>query len=517
MIIRKPYAFLIRHFKKIHIFLLLLCAYIYYKTLQLSSFINEFMELGTYDSYLEPITKYIPGLVIISIILVIVLTAALILLLRHKGKPWKLYLLPIVEYAIMIVVFSMTKSFFNTYTGTTETTNIRMIHDLLFITNILQYPVFLLWLMRVFGVDLNKFNFQSDEEYLELESADREELEININIDKHSFKRTWKRLLRNMNYVYQEHKFICFGIIMICMVFLVFNGYRYFFVTNKTYKEGQELVANNFTIKINKSYYTDKDYTGNKISDKSSFVVVDLNIKNNIEPREVNLSQFHVMNGISNSTTTYEVYGTEFQDFGKTYEKLELKRDEEQNLILVFKVDKDLKPDKFVLYYQEFVEGLGMLRKIKVNIQNVSEIKTEKAKNLGEDLNFTLQGKKETISLDSYSISDMINYTHRTCSVNGCSNATEIYTAQTGYRVLSISFASGDFEGEDMIDFSTKYGKIKYIDSKGKTKVVEVKNTLTRDYYGKYLYLKVPEDMEDATSINMEYIVRNKKYVYKLR
>ena len=51
MIIRKPYAFLIKHFKKIHIILLFLSAFIYYKHLQITSFVNEFMRLETYDIY----------------------------------------------------------------------------------------------------------------------------------------------------------------------------------------------------------------------------------------------------------------------------------------------------------------------------------------------------------------------------------------------------------------------------------------------------------------------------------
>ena len=40
-----------------------------------------------------------------------------------------------------------------------------------------------IFLLKTNGVDLKKFNFQSDEEYLELSSADHEELEINIEFD----------------------------------------------------------------------------------------------------------------------------------------------------------------------------------------------------------------------------------------------------------------------------------------------------------------------------------------------
>ena len=58
MIFRKPYAFLIKNFRKIHIFLLFLCGFILYKTMQLSSFVKEFITYVSYDPYLEPITNY---------------------------------------------------------------------------------------------------------------------------------------------------------------------------------------------------------------------------------------------------------------------------------------------------------------------------------------------------------------------------------------------------------------------------------------------------------------------------
>ena len=106
MIIRKPYAFLIRHFKKIHILLLALCAFIYYKNLQLSSFIGEFIQLQTYDAFAEPISKYASFPAMLSMGIIIVGSLALVILLKHKQKPWKLYLLPIIEYTALFVIFN---------------------------------------------------------------------------------------------------------------------------------------------------------------------------------------------------------------------------------------------------------------------------------------------------------------------------------------------------------------------------------------------------------------------------
>lgn len=517
MIIRKPYAFLIKHFKKIHIFLLILCGYIYYKNMQLRGFINEFISLGTYDAYNEPITKYVSFLVIISMLLVIIGSVTLVILLRHKEKPWKLYILPIVEYTVMLIAFIVAKNFFNSYTGGVETTVARAVRDILFITSILEYPVIAIILMRIIGLDLHKFNFTMDKEYLELDSKDREELEININIDKESFKRGYKRLLRNINYVYQEHKLICNIIILILFIILAKNTYTYIFVTHKAYKQGDVLNANGYTITINNSYYTDKDYKGDIISKKSDFIVLDLTIKNNAESREIDLNKFHIMNGINNYITTNKTYETEFKDYGKTYQTKELKRDETINFIMIFKVDKNLRTNRFVLYYQEITGANPYLRKIKLNINDVSQIKTHETINIPDDMTFEVLNKKETVNFEDVEILPSIDYTHRICTTTSCGTKKTTYTAKSGYTILKISFSSTDYEGKDMIDFSTEYGKIKYIDSKNKERVLEVKNPIDKVYYGKYLYITVPDDIINAKTIEIEYTVRNNKYIYKLR
>ena len=60
MIIKKPYIFLIKHFRQIHIFLLVMGLFIYIKHTSLVTFIRDFMEYTAYDPTTDPISKYIP-------------------------------------------------------------------------------------------------------------------------------------------------------------------------------------------------------------------------------------------------------------------------------------------------------------------------------------------------------------------------------------------------------------------------------------------------------------------------
>ncbi len=516
MIIRKPYAFLIKHFKKVHIVLLLICFYLYYITNKVNAFLNEFSELGTYDSYNEPITKYLSLFTMLSLIVLIAASISLVLLLKKKEKPWKLYLFPVVGYATMFIVYTLLIGFFDTYDGNLQKAVFRAYLDLMGIVTILQFPSIIVFVIRILGLDLNKFNFKFDEEYIDLSNDDKEELEININIDKDNIKRQIKRLIRNTNYVYQEHKFVCNCIILILVGILAKNAYTYAFVTNKSYSVGQSFTADGYTIKLNKSYFTDKDYNGKVISKESNFIIVDVTITNHDEKRDLDLAKFHIMNGTNDYTYTAKTYGTEFQDLGTAYKSKELRRDESLNMILVFKVSNKLKENRFVLYYQELNGGNIHLRKIKLNLDNISEIKKEQTLLIGEEFKFKVKNKTETVIFEEYQILDKFDYTYRICHTSSCSNLSGTYTSPKDYKVLKIAFASDTYEGKDMIDFSSRYGKINYIDN-NKSKSVEIKSPIQKTYYGKYLYIKVPAAIETSQSIELEYTVRNKNYVYKLR
>ena len=518
MIIRKPYAFLIKNFKKIHIFLLILCGYIFFKNSQTRSFVSEFLNLGSYDMYNEPISLYINVIVIIALLIVIILFGILVILLRHKNKPWKLYLIPALEYLFMLITFIFTTSFFNNYNSATGTTTIRAIGDLLTISSLLQYPVILILLIRIFGVDINKFNFKTDEEYLELATEDREEFEINIEIDKESFKRAYKKFIRNLSYVYEEHKFIVNSIIGLIVIIFVGLTYKYIFIDHKSYKEGQILNSSGYTIKINNSYYTNKDYKGDIISKKNNFVIIDLNIKNNVSKREINFNRFHIMNKTNNYSYTFKTYGEEFSDLGTTYEKKEFKTGEEINLIMVFKVDKKLDRDKFVLYYQEFNNNKPYLRKIKLNIKDLSKIENQKQVELGDEITITEGNKKKDLLIENIELGNIFTYSYQNCTTSsGCQTTTSDITNRSNEEILKIEFISDSFEGEDLIDFSHKYGKIDYIDNKDKKHSVTIKNAVPKKYFGKYMYIRVPSDIKDSKDISLVYIVRNKKYSYKIK
>lgn len=514
MIIRKPYAFLIKNFRKIHIVLLILSLFVAYKLINVNSFVYEFMKLGTYDSYNNPITKHITILLQVAIIFLFVGSGALILLLRYKKKPWKIYLVPFIEYLALFFVLNMIKSFFNGYTSSVETTDLRLSRDLLTIFIIVQLASIGIFIMRVFQLDIKKFNFNSDEEFLELSEKDREEIEIRLDVDSNSIKRTYRKLFRNIGYVYAEHKIICNFIISILFVVIVFSIYKFIFITNKIYKEGQNYNANGYTMKINKAYFTDKDSSGNIITKDKDFIIVDVTITNNIERRKLNLDNFHLKNGTSDFITTAQTYADEFSDLGKCIDtNEELRRGQTIDTIIIFKVDKINKNKNYVLYYQEN-ENNNKLRKIKLNIDDVSKLKKAKHFNLGDTLKLKSYNVDEDLSFDSYEILNTTNYYIRSCSTTLCDRIEKEYTAPPGNNILEIDFGSDDFEVKDVIKLLEEHGKIIYNDSDDIEQEINITDAIKQNYYGKKLYLLIPNSITDDTKFKFKIIYRNNQYFY---
>lgn len=517
MIIKSPYSFLIKHFKKIHIGLLLISIYVYIKSMNLYSFVKQFLSLGTYDYYSEPISKYATILVYLAILVIIVLTATILLLLKHKKKPWKLYLVPIVNYALLLITIILTANFFQNYTGQTETTTIRALRDFLLITTFPQYVFFIILIIRILGIDLKKFNFTADQEFLELTNEDKKEYEINIEIDKESYKRLLKRFIRNLGYIYQEHKKIVITIITILMIILLYNSYKFIFITNKTYKIGDTFQNSGYEITINNAYFTDKDYKGDIVDKKNNFIIVDVTIKNNANKRKINFNRFHIMNGVNNYSPTSKTYETYFQDLGTAYEEKTIAKGETYNTILIYRVDQKLPKNRFVMYYQELDGNTNHLRKIKLKSQDLSKINELSTISFGKSAKLTINKKEENISFDNLVFKTTTMYAKKICSLSDCYPKDENFTVTSGYTILEMDFSSDEIDGKDMIDFLSKYGKINYIDSKGKQRTLTIKNAVDKSYYGKYIYIKSPKDIEQAKKIYLDITIRNNKYRFEIK
>ena len=519
MVIRKPYAFLIKNFKKIHIALLLFSLYIYYKVIKTNQFVGDFISLGAYNESIDSITKYITSILLIVIVLSFLGNLALILLLRHKDKPWKLYLVPAITYGVLFFILIWARSFFAFYDGSETGADIRLIRDIIFISTIAQFPIVLIYSMRILGLDISRFNFRMDEEYLEMDKEDRQELEINFNIDYHMFIRFFNKAKRYVKYFYLEHKKICNAIFAVIAIIILRKIIVFVFITNKSYKEGQVYNANGYTIVINNSYYSDKDKGGNKIEGGKAFVVVDASLTNNRDERELDLNNFHIIKGIDDYTQESTTYAKSFDDLGKTVDSIQkIKKGQTIRTILIYKVnrDKKVRTNKYVLYYQELNGGNDThLRKIRLKIKDLSVLSVNKTLKMTDEMPIKTSKYDDAIRFESAKLKDKTKFVKGEIASTAYEFMDAEVVAPEGNKILELEFSSQEIEGKELIDFSSNYGKIKY-DDNNKDKVIKIKSAVGRKYYGKNLYILVPNTIESVDKIELIYTIRDKRYTIKL-
>ena len=109
-----------------------------------------------------------------------------------------------------------------------------------------------------------------------------------------------------------------------------------------------------------------------------------------------------------------------------------------------------------------------------------------------------------------------MSYVGRNCSSSKCSNVNLELVSDGSYKIMEITFGSEYATVKNMVDFLTKYGKINYKDSNSEDEVCEVVNAIGRQYYGKSVFLRIPNEVSTSNELSFDFIIRNKHYVYKL-
>ena len=100
MVLRKPYAFLIKHFRLIHMIITIILTYLVFKSRSIYLFLNRVIEdsVNKYDAI-----NYINYGIYILVIILIGLWIVVYWLLKYKDKPRNVYIFSISEYIIISV------------------------------------------------------------------------------------------------------------------------------------------------------------------------------------------------------------------------------------------------------------------------------------------------------------------------------------------------------------------------------------------------------------------------------
>ena len=526
MILRKPYAFFIKHFRFIHFILALLMGYMALKLTGIISFFNEYIQSTASLIGPEVAIELYPIILYIIIIVAFVIEAIVFLVMKIKKKAILFYIINIVCLVYTFVVMIYSNQIVRTLElGLVEIRTLKLVQDLLVISFSLMSVCILITTIRALGFDIKKFEFGKDVD-LQIDEKDREEFELDVSIDTDSFKRKIKRNLRYFKYVYKENKTMLLLTTLIIIGCISTYIYWNVGIYNKMNKEGTVVSTNEFLFGVTDSYVTTKDYKGNKIN-KYSFVIVKIKVKNKLE-KKAQLQTGRI--GLVLDKMTYYPtvdYQTRFYDLGNYYVADEISNDKFKNYILVYEVPTNLLKQK--TKYLRYSDSTDDQVKFKLDFENIDEDTKQIVLTKEKQTNFDnryLSGSK--ISIKDVLIDDVFRVNYRFCfNEKDCSTAYEYVRApiDTNYD-KSLVKVEGNYEFNPELDFTnasrlgeliSNYGILEYVLNGQKNNITlkEVKPTKITPTTS--TYLEVPSEVKQASKIDLIIKIRNYNYVYHVK
>lgn len=526
MVLRRPFAFFIKHFRFVHFILAILTAFLSYNTIKIVTFFNEYMRTTATLVDKDVTRQLFPPTIFISVFMSLIITTAILILMRWKDKPILLYIINIVNTAYMWGIYIYSKQIVMTLeTSFVDLKTLKLIHDLLIIGLIFQGLNLVITAVRSTGFDFKKFDFESDLD-LEIDDTDSEEFEFDVDVDTDKFKRDFKRFVRHLKYAYQENKLVTIlsGLLIIGLVASII--YVNSGVYSKVYKVGDTFRTTYFSFGVVESYSTSKNYHGDKLTN-NKLIVVKIKAKN-MSRNDMQLETGKI--ALTDKYKTFyhnEKYQNTFMDVGNTYVNDEISKENFDEYLLVYEIPSELAKDKLYLKYHDTKDKTITVLLRTHDLDDKYETKkytiTDKI-----DFDGSLVGNTK-LEINKYEIKDRFKHEYRFCiSVKDCYHSYEyiVPTAEDNYNKTLLKL-DGTFKFDEnlnvkkinnMSEFIEIYGSLNYkVNGLEKTvynlKSVSPKKT---NLLGNG-YFEVPEELKNADSITLKISIRNKIYVYRLK
>lgn len=519
MILRKPFAFLTKNFKLIHLILSALILYLLYKSYNISSFLSEYVDSPT--NLLDPdfVKKTIPSYLIAILVLLILGYIIITILLKYKDRPIKFYIFSITACLFSIFVYSYVGSTFKELEiNLLDVRTLKLNQDAINTALIFQLVGFIVTIIRATGFNIKKFNFSEGDDALDIGLNDNEEFEVNLEFEEGKTQRKFNKFKRNLRYIILENKLllsIIGGILIIVITCLICYN---IFVVNKVYKQNQVITTNEFSINFKNSYYIE-----DKEKSEMSYIIVDTSASY-LYSDEKKLETAAIPLVINDHEFYYDrSYKNLFIDLNRGYNN-ELLKNKSEDFLLIYKV-----PTSFVkeTMYINYVENINHKIKVKLNVQPLESEPVEKEYKLKQkmDLKDTTL-KNGELFVEEYTIDYRFKNQYNYCvSKEICRLFTEYvipnYSDNYPKSLLKIKATYSNKQNKDINNFASLMNYLGIIvyeingEEKSLTNIsfVYPKNSAEKDVY----YIEVPSEIVNSNKIYLKFNIRNKTYKYYLK
>ena len=512
MILRKPYALFIKHFKTAHIIMALMIGFVLYRSRVLLAFFQEYISYNTVVVG-KPLreTLFSNTLFYLPIILILLMTLFWIIMFRKK-KPKIVYMIGFLTYLYSFVLFVMLNNFlFNMELSVVSIKSVRLYNDFLTISVALQWGMFIATVVRALGFDVRKFEFLSDLKELDITESDRELVEVSFSLDVDAQKSTLKRKLRSLKYLYYEYKIYVISSIVLALVIVLAMGLGIYRKQVKVYNQGEFLASGEYSFGITNSYVIDTDYEGKIL--KNKVLVVELNIRSNIKDLVLNLDKFVIKIGNMTYLPSND-YKKRLIDLGTVYDDQRLSLEYEKFLLVYELSDELLKRDITFVH-----KGNNEFR-ISITPTYLIDIET-KDYSLGDLVDFTDNNfVKGTIKIMGYELNTKFSVDYQYClNTKRCISAREyvVPTIDSNYDKALLKI-SAESEDTDIANLITKYGILEYKIAGSDLLFYDMKQVKpTSKNLDKIYFFEVDSRVLNAEKVSLILRLRNKEYIYKLR
>ena len=526
MILRKPYAILIKNFRRIHILLSIMIFYLLYKTSSINTFLSKY--ILNPSTLVDPsITNSLNHITIYIVPIFIILGSILIfVLLSVKKKPITFYLFNIVTFIASLVIYTYVGSILTTLEiRLVDIRDLKLAQDFIRSLLVIQTISALITIIRATGFNVKKFDFSRELKELEIEDSDREEFEVNIEIEEGKFKRNWNRFKRYTRYVFLENKWFLFVFSLIftsCIIlFLILNVT----VFNKVYKKGEYVTASDLMFKVNEIYITNLDYKGREISNQYSYVVANISIRN-IMPKKFSLepSKFYLKIG-NHFFYPKEEFSKYLFDFGTVYKKTELKS-EFKDYSFIFEIPKGFSKSKKIFTY---LDSNDKVYKLPTKMNNIDKVNV----NINQKLNDVVSLEKtpflsSKIHIKNVKIQDMFQAKYSFCLDQKCIDSYEYilpdYKDNYDKGIIKIE-GSLELDSKanmtdiyDIYTFIKSFGRLKYtVDGTEKEIYLNYNQIKPSKFKDSATYIEVPIEVINAEKITLILYIRGNSYQYSIK
>ena len=534
MVLKKPYAFLIKNFRLIHLILAIPVFYLTYKSMNLVSFFNDYVANDYSLTVNGELTEiFLSPLMYIAVLLIILGSIAVYLLFKYKEKPRNNYIAIIIYYFIFFILLSVSHGILEVMTSETiEASLARSYRDISLLVVLPQYYFCIFTILRGLGFNIKKLNFADDLRELEISEKDDEEFEFVVGVEGYKAKRTFRRFIREFSYYIKENTFIFIIILLMAIIGIGTSIYLNRDKYEVNYKQGEVFGYKVFTVSIEDSIITNLSYNGKVISKDKYYLIIKLNLRNNdIYETLLDYTDFKIK---VSDKLIYPIIdkGEYFADYATPYDGKKIKSQEENTYLLVYELTEEQIEDEFELkIYNGVSTEKGALNTRYTNIALepilINETKEVKTVQLAEKLDLVNSNIGNTnLTINNYQITNKYTYNYERCFNNKCHNYTD-YVAVDYFSNGSSTLLVMDYNL--LLDKNSAYSRYiksqkaffdNFVSIKYKVDDTEFKSSiknLTPTNIQNVLVLQVNDQIKNADELKLLITIRNKIYIIKLK